>query len=215
MNGKEAVEVVHNGWRAFVVGLAPWTDDIVHWAVSLADRRPFPVLWDKDARRFSHSDGRPLLPLEADFVLPISALTPPLPDRPVFRNPPAVAVALVPTRKGLVAIRRALAGLGEGMIALPGGYQEFGETLREAAARELFQETGVRVDPADLELFGTDTVEGGTVNLVFFRHKGVVEAPEFVHDDEVLEVLEIEGPVETGFPAHSAMVARHFASLDG
>ncbi|MGW0669761.1 NUDIX domain-containing protein [Streptomyces sp. NPDC002746] len=43
----------------------------------------------------------------------------------------------------------------EGCWALPGGHQDEGETSRMAAARELQEETGVLVDPAQLRAIGT------------------------------------------------------------
>lgn len=42
----------------------------------------------------------------------------------------------------------------QGQFALPGGHVDPGETSRAAAARELAEETGVRVAPADLVLVG-------------------------------------------------------------
>jgi ADP-ribose pyrophosphatase YjhB (NUDIX family) len=43
----------------------------------------------------------------------------------------------------------------EGQFALPGGRADGGETPRQAAARELFEETGLLVEPQSLKLVHT------------------------------------------------------------
>ncbi len=65
-----------------------------------------------------------------------------------YDNTPTVVVVLVPLRGGLLMIRRALEGEGQGRLALPGGYQMLGQTWQEAGAAEVREETGVAVDAA-------------------------------------------------------------------
>ncbi|MFI6344944.1 NUDIX domain-containing protein [Streptomyces sp. NPDC050560] len=48
----------------------------------------------------------------------------------------------------------------QGQLALPGGHVDPGETSRAAAARELLEETGVRVDPWDLTVIGVYDTPG-------------------------------------------------------
>src|SRR5215218_700253 len=63
-----------------------------------------------------------------------------------YRNPLPVAVLAVPVEDvGVLMVRRTNPPAG---LALPSGYIEHGERWQDAAARELAEETGVRVDPA-------------------------------------------------------------------
>ncbi|QKY20692.1 NUDIX hydrolase [Halolamina sp. CBA1230] len=52
----------------------------------------------------------------------------------------------------------------EGAWALPGGHPEHDEPLAEGAARELEEETGLHVDPDDLEPIGTGFAAGSERN---------------------------------------------------
>jgi ADP-ribose pyrophosphatase YjhB (NUDIX family) len=63
------------------------------------------------------------------------------PSRPIV----AVSLALVRGGRALIA-RRARAPM-RGVYSLPGGAVEIGETLRQAAARELQEETGLQAEP--------------------------------------------------------------------
>jgi len=66
---------------------------------------------------------------------------------------PAVYVALV--RDGRVLLlRRHQTGYRDGMLTLPAGHLEGGETFAQAARRELAEETGVHVAEADLRMAG-------------------------------------------------------------
>jgi len=72
-------------------------------------------------------------------------------DRPVYQTPAPTAAAAVVDGDSVLLIERA-APPGVGEWALPGGHLEADEQPAVAAARELEEETGVRVDPAALEL---------------------------------------------------------------
>jgi ADP-ribose pyrophosphatase YjhB (NUDIX family) len=74
-----------------------------------------------------------------------------------YANTPTVVVVLVPLRGGLLMIRRALSGEGQGRLALPGGYQMLGQTWQEAGVTEVREETGVAVDPDALSLVSVET----------------------------------------------------------
>ncbi|WP_134668351.1 NUDIX domain-containing protein [Halorussus marinus] len=72
-------------------------------------------------------------------------------DRPVFQNPAPTAAAGVVDGDSVLLVERAVPpGVGEWTV--PGGHLEADEQPAVAAARELREETGVRVDPDALEL---------------------------------------------------------------
>ena len=131
-----------------------------------------------------------------------------------YDNTPTVVVVRVPIRGGLLMVRRALPGEGQGRLALPGGYQMAGQTWREAGAREVLEETGVAVDPAALRLVAVETTPDRRQNLLFCEAPPAVHDGPFVHDAEVSEVVVIRAPVETAFPLHTAQVEDFFASRE-
>ncbi|MBF6383647.1 CoA pyrophosphatase [Nocardia farcinica] len=75
-----------------------------------------------------------------------------MPDAPGMRRA-AVALCVVAEPGGslsVLVIKRAYRGRNAGQWAIPGGRLEPGETAQQAALRELHEELGVRVDPADV-----------------------------------------------------------------
>jgi len=99
-----------------------------------------------------------------------------------YANTPTVVVVLVPVRGGLLMIRRALPGEGEGQLALPGGYQMLGQTWREAGAAEVREETGVAVEPTQLRVVTVATTPDRRQKLIF------CESPPVVHEGPFTEV---------------------------
>ncbi|MBL0408117.1 NUDIX domain-containing protein [Microvirga aerilata] len=127
-----------------------------------------------------------------------------------YDNTPTVVVVLVPLRGGLLMIRRALAGDGQGKLALPGGYQMLSQTWQEAATREALEETGVVIFPEALRVVTVETTPDRRQNLLFCQSPPVEHQGAFSHDTEVSEVLVIYEPVETAFPLHTRVVREFF-----
>lgn len=82
-----------------------------------------------------------------------------------------VDVHVLLLRDGRVAmLRRANTGYGDGLLHLPSGHLDEGESVVLAAVREAAEETGVKIEPVDLRWahvlhFG---VEGGADRVGFF-----------------------------------------------
>ena len=131
-----------------------------------------------------------------------------------YSNTPTVVVVLVPLRGGLLMIRRALAGEGQGKLALPGGYQMLGQTWQEAGAQEVLEETGVVGAPESLRVLTVETTPDRRQNLLFCQSPPVEHDGPFLHDTEVSEVLVIDKPVETAFALHSRMVRQFFTTTN-
>lgn len=85
-----------------------------------------------------------------------------------WRNP-HVLVSTVVAAAGRVLLCRRAEPPAAGYWALPGGFMECGESLEEAAARETFEETGVRLAAADLRLHAVSTLPYISEVYVGFR----------------------------------------------
>jgi ADP-ribose pyrophosphatase YjhB (NUDIX family) len=68
----------------------------------------------------------------------------------------------------ILLLRRAGTGFFDGLYSLPGGHVEEGESIRQAAARELDEETGLSVAPAELDWMGVMHRRSDTNRIDFF-----------------------------------------------
>ncbi|KAB8181669.1 NUDIX domain-containing protein [Microbispora catharanthi] len=129
-----------------------------------------------------------------------------------YLNPVPVAVMVLPVDDGLLVVRRDVEP-HRGLLALPGGFIDIGESWQQAAVRELREETGVVADAAGVRLFDAVSAPDGTVLIFGLGPRTTSDAlPPVARTAETSEWLVIDGPQELAFPLHTRVVARYFGS---
>ncbi|MEV0154934.1 NUDIX domain-containing protein [Micromonospora sp. NPDC050686] len=134
----------------------------------------------------------------------------------VWRNPLPVAVALLPVRTGagpgLVVVRRDIEP-ARGLLALPGGFIEYGEEWSDALVRELREETGLVADAADARLFAVHGAPAGGTMMIFgeLPERPAAGLPPSAPTAEATEWLVLTEPVELAFSTHTRAMADFFA----
>ena len=73
-----------------------------------------------------------------------------LPDPRAYPDRPHLAVSAAVLRAGRVLLVSRARPPAQGLLTLPGGGVESGETLKQAVVREVREETGMAVDPVEL-----------------------------------------------------------------
>lgn len=130
-----------------------------------------------------------------------------------YRNPLPVAVLLVPTPAGLLAVRRGIQPK-PGQLALPGGYIDFGETWMQACVRELREETGLEFPAAEVRHHATLSSELGDGVLIVFGRlplRSTIDLSAFQPTAETSELAYVRQPSELCFPLHEQAAAAYFA----
>lgn len=116
------------------------------------------------------------------------------PLRRIYPKAPLVGVGAVIQLDGRVLLIRRANEPGKGLWSIPGGLVEVGETVRDAAKREVEEETGIAVELGDL-IDVIDNIfrdEAGKVKfhyvLIDFLARPVSLKTEIHPSSEVLEV---------------------------
>lgn len=69
----------------------------------------------------------------------------------MIKKYPRVGVGIIIKKGNKILLLKRKGAHGEGEWALPGGYLDFGEALRECAVREVKEETGLDINQKDLK----------------------------------------------------------------
>ncbi|GIJ78879.1 ADP-ribose pyrophosphatase YjhB, NUDIX family [Micromonospora phaseoli] len=134
----------------------------------------------------------------------------------VWRNPLPVAVAVAPVRTatglGVVVVRRDIEP-ARGLLALPGGFIEYGEEWRDALVRELREETGLHADAAGAELIAVHSAPAGGTIMIFgmLPVRPADELPPSAPTAEATEWLVLTEPTELAFSTHTQVLDDFFA----
>lgn len=103
---------------------------------------------------------------------------------------PFVGVGVAIVRDGQILLVKRRNEPGKGLWAVPGGKVEYGETLRDAAAREVKEETGLDVVVGPLIWSGESISTHGHIVLIDFL--GSVLGGELAASDDAEQALWVD-----------------------
>jgi ADP-ribose pyrophosphatase YjhB (NUDIX family) len=102
-----------------------------------------------------------------------------------YENPKLLAACILFSGHKVLWVKRAKAP-NAGLWGMPGGYVELGETVEEAASRELLEETGVVISPDQLSVYGVVSIPG--INQIFISLIAPLPSMNFKTTEETLDV---------------------------
>ena len=83
-----------------------------------------------------------------------------------------LSASVVLWRRDEILVMKRAGGFSAGGWFIPGGHVEQGERPVESAARELFEEAGIAIDPADLtlvDIMSYETGSAGTAHTIIYN----------------------------------------------
>lgn len=141
-----------------------------------------------------------------------------------YRGSSSVAVALVPILQDtgetlLMGVQRNIEPQ-KGKWALPGGFVDYNETIEEAVAREVFEETHLKIQPNQFRIHNSIKTPDGKV-LIFcvgpIIHQHVLEKECLGQelDHETMAIGTLRPGQNLAFPIHTQMMNDFFEHLGG
>lgn len=131
-----------------------------------------------------------------------------------YENPIILVACIIHDDDKLLWIKRAQ-NPARGKWALPGGYMECGESLEEAAARELQEETGLCVEPEKLILSSVSSITAIDQIYVLYRceHRGVLPI-RTAEAEEAVFLTEADAPwTDLAYPSTASYMRDFYRSL--
>jgi ADP-ribose pyrophosphatase len=86
-----------------------------------------------------------------------------------YPDSPQVAVGAIVVRENKVLLVKRSQPPGQGLWAIPGGRVELGETLQQAAEREIMEETGLKIRAGDPQ-YTFEVIEPDDVGRIRFHY---------------------------------------------
>lgn len=99
-----------------------------------------------------------------------------------YPQKPEVAVGALVIKDEKVLLVKRKQPPSEGLWALPGGKVNLGETLQQAAAREILEETGIRITPGE-PVYSFDTIQTDEQGRVRFHYVIIDLLAEFIEGE--------------------------------
>lgn len=132
-------------------------------------------------------------------------------DRETYLSPAPVGVVLQPVGAGLVVVQRGIRP-HKGAWALPGGFIDAHESWQEGCARELWEESGIRVAPDALTLHSVEAARADNMILFFALAPALDDEgalPPFVANHECTARRVMRAAEALAFPLHTQAAAQY------
>jgi ADP-ribose pyrophosphatase YjhB (NUDIX family) len=105
-------------------------------------------------------------------------------DRSWYEHPTIMLTCFVSCGRKLLWIKRKFDPCA-GFWAIPGGFMEQGESSAEGAARELWEEAGIRLQPEELAFYMTGTIT--FINQVYIAYRATLSTDRCAPGVEALD----------------------------
>jgi ADP-ribose pyrophosphatase YjhB (NUDIX family) len=130
---------------------------------------------------------------------------------PLYENPvPSACVILLDNSDRLLLVRRSVPP-GLGQWCLPGGFMELGESPRETALRELYEETGIQGRIARiLDADATPNRDYNTVALICFLVREYSGRPQAGDDADEVGFFRADALPAVAFESHLRFIQDFF-----